>query len=222
MASNGNGSGSDGLRRHDLGGQTPEQLGELRASRDHRQGLVDLHDHVIERLFAAGLDLQGTIEACRSPEVRQRLTRTVDDLQSTIEEIRTTVFESHFPGRLGSDFRQRIQKALGALMGNRDITTTLRFAGPTSVVGDDLADHIEAVITEAVLNAVGHSDASRVMVNIAIADELAIDIIDNGSATLADNQRLATTMHRRAEQIGGSCRIAAPQRAAPTCTGPPR
>lgn len=196
-------------RRHDLGGQTPEQLEELLAVRDHIEQLHDLHDHVIEKLFGAGLDLQGTIARARSPEVVERLTRTVDDLQSTIEELRSTIFELQSPFGALCDLRQRIQSAVGGLTEDRDINTTWRFSGPMSVVGDELADHVEAVIAEAVSNTVGHS-ATRLTVEVAIADELVVDVVDNGCGVLADNQRLATTIHHRAEQIGGSCRIAAP------------
>lgn len=228
MASDADGSVSAGLPSV-VDGQTPEQLDELLAAGDHIEVLrdlhdhvIDLHDHVIERLFAAGLDLQGTIVNCGSPEVRERLTRTVDDLQSTIEDIRTAIFELQFPRRIAIDLRQRIRNAVDTLTDHRDITTTFRFSGPMSVVGVDLADHVEAVITEAVSTAVGHSGASRMMIEVGIADELAIDIIDNGSGNLADNQRLATTMHCRAEQVGGSCRVAAPPGVVPMCAGSPR
>jgi signal transduction histidine kinase len=186
---------------------------ELAVLADRERIAHDLHDHVIDRLFAAGMDLQATIARCGSPEDMERLTRTVDDLQSTIDDIRTTVFRMQFPAKHASDLRQRIQTAVGGLTADRDdITTTMRFVGPMSVVGVELADHVEAVITEAVTNAVRHSRASRLMIEVAIGDELAVDIVDNGCGILADNQRLATTMHRRAQQIGGSCRITAPPR----------
>ena len=55
----------------------------------------DLHDHVIQRLFAAGIDLQGTIARSRSSEITDRLNRTVTDLQTMIEDIRTTIFDLH-------------------------------------------------------------------------------------------------------------------------------
>ena len=57
----------------------------------------DLHDHVIQRLFAAGLDLQGTIARSKAPEISDRLARTVDDLQATIETIRSTIFDLQSP-----------------------------------------------------------------------------------------------------------------------------
>ena len=55
----------------------------------------DLHDHVIQRLFAVGLALQRTVPRARSTEVQQRLSDSVDDLQGVIQEIRTTIFDLH-------------------------------------------------------------------------------------------------------------------------------
>ncbi len=79
----------------------------LAAGREHARQLTlvaereriahDLHDHVIQRLFAAGMDLQGTVARVRSPEVGDRLNRTLDDLQTIIEEIRTTIFQLKSP-----------------------------------------------------------------------------------------------------------------------------
>jgi len=58
----------------------------------------DLNDHVIQRIFAVGLDLQGTIAQSRSSEITARLNRSVTDLQTVIEDIITTVFELHVTG----------------------------------------------------------------------------------------------------------------------------
>jgi Histidine kinase/GAF domain len=57
----------------------------------------DLHDHVIQRLFTGGMDLQGTIGAPHRPEITARLTRTIDDLQTTIDDIRTRIFNLRAP-----------------------------------------------------------------------------------------------------------------------------
>lgn len=169
----------------------------------------DLHDHVIQRLFAAGMDLQGTVARARSPEVIERLNRTLDDLQTIIEEIRTTIFQLKSPAQPEGGFRNRIQRVVADLTENRDIVTTVRMRGPTTAVGGELAEHAEAVAAEAVSNAVRHSGASRLTVEIDVDSVLTLDIIDNGSGMPADNQRrsgLANMMHR-AEQVGGRCEV---------------
>lgn len=172
----------------------------------------DLHDHVIQRLFAAGMDLQGTLARARSPEVADRLNRTLDDLQTIIEEIRTTIFELKSPAAAGGDFRHRIQRVVADLTGDRDLVTTVRLDGPMTAVGPELADHAEAVTTEAVSNALRHSGASRLTVSISVADMFILDVIDNGCGIPAGNARRSglANMARRAEQLGGTCEISSP------------
>ena len=169
----------------------------------------NLHDLVIQRVFAVGMDLQGTVARSRSPEVTARLNRTLSDLQAIIEDIRTAIFGLQSPAGQTSSFRQRIQQTVANLTDNRDITTTLQISGPLSVIGDPVAEHAEAVITEAISNAVRHSGGTGLTIKVAVADELAIDITDNGNGIPADNRRHSglANMRRRAEQVGGHCTI---------------
>jgi signal transduction histidine kinase len=172
----------------------------------------DLHDHVIQRLFAAGMNLQGTLARARSPEVAERLNRTLDDLQTIIEEIRSTIFQLKSPLVKDGDFRQRIQRVVAELTENRDIVTTMRIQGPMTTVGGELAEHAEAVTAEAVSNALRHSGASRLTVEISAADMFILDISDNGCGIPVDNARRSglANMKHRAEQLGGSCEITTP------------
>jgi signal transduction histidine kinase len=191
----------------------------LASGREHARQLMivaereriahDLHDHVIQRLFAAGMDLQGTVGRVRSPEVADRLNRTLDDLQTIIEEIRTTIFRLKSPLEHFSGFRDRIQRVVADLTENRDIVTTVRMHGPTTAISGELAEHAEAVTAEAVSNAVRHSGASRLSVEVNVADMFTVDIVDNGCGMPVDNPRrsgLANMMYR-AQQVGGNCEI---------------
>ena len=172
----------------------------------------DLHDHVIQRLFAIGLDVQGTIARTSSSDVVARLNGTIDDLQNTIEDIRTTIFELQYSTTGGDEFRRRIQDAVADLTENRDIITTLHVSGPMTAVGPDLAQQAEAVVVEAVSNAVRHSGATHLSIDVAVADELKVDVIDDGCGIPTDNQRQSglVNLRRRAEQVGGTCRITSP------------
>jgi signal transduction histidine kinase len=172
----------------------------------------DLHDHVIQRIFAAGMNLQGTLARARSPEVAQRLNRTLDDLQTIIEEIRTTIFQLTSPSGNEGDFRQRIQRVVAELTENRDVVTTVRLHGPSTAVGGELAEHAEAVTTEAISNALRHSGASRLTVEVSVADMFVLDISDDGCGIPAGNRRRSglANMKRRAEQLGGTCEITSP------------
>lgn len=172
----------------------------------------DLHDHVIQRLFATGMDLQGTLARARSPEVAERLNRTLDDLQTIIEEIRTTIFQLKSPLGKGADFRRRIQQVVADLTENRGLVTTIRLHGPMTAVSGALAEHAEAVTTEAVSNCLRHSGASRLTVEVDVADMFILDVTDNGCGIPADNARNSglANMKYRAEQLGGTCEITNP------------
>lgn len=189
-----------------------EDARQLAVLADRERIAHDLHDHVIQRLFAAGMDLQGTLARARSPEVADRLNRTLDDLQTIIEEIRTTIFALRSPAAVAGDFRHRIQRVIAELTENRDLVTTVRMDGPMTAVGAELAEHAEAVTAEAVSNAVRHSGASRLTVQIGVADMFTLDVIDNGRGIPAGNTRRSglANMTRRAEQLGGSCEISSP------------
>ena len=188
---------------------TREQARELSITVDRERIAHDLHDHVIQRLFAVGMDLQGTVARSRSSEVTERLNRTIDDLQATIDEIRATIFALQSPRRAGAGFRQRIQHAIAALTENRDIKTTVRMFGPLSAIGDDIAGHAEPVIVEAVSNAVRHSGAEHVTIEITVDDALRIDVTDDGCGIPTDNTRHSglANLKRRAELVGGNCEI---------------
>src|SRR5581483_7677606 len=122
-----------------------------------------------------------------SPEITGRLTRTLDDLQGTIDDIRATIFKLQNPVVEREGLRQRIQNCVAELTEDRDIATTLDIAGPLSDVFGELADHAEAVITEAVSNAVRHAGASQLTVRICADDQLTVEVIDNGCGIPQDN-----------------------------------
>ncbi len=152
---------------------------ELDVLADRDRIARDLHDHVIQRLFAVGLALQATIPRARSSEVQQRLSEYVDDLQAIIGEIRTTIFDLHGPTIGLARLRQRLDDAI-AQHSNETVQITTQFVGPLSVVGATLAGHAEAVVREAVSNAVQHARASILHVIVKVEDDLTIEVRDDG------------------------------------------
>ena len=186
-----------------------ERTREVAILADRERIAHDLHDHVIQKLFAAGLDLQGTIARAQSSEVVNRLTNTVDDLQKTIEDIRATIFRLQMPVQPAENFRQRIQSMVAELTEDRGIATTLDISGALTAVTGELADHAEAVVTEAVSNAVRHAQARRLTVRVEVDHRLIIEVIDDGRGIPMENQRRSglANMARRAAQVGGECSI---------------
>jgi len=189
---------------------TQRQMRELSILTDRDRIARDLHDHVIQRLFAVGLALQGTIPRARVPEVQQRLTDCVDDLQEVIQEIRTAIFDLHGSSSGVTRLRQRLDEAI-AQFSMSNLRTTVQYTGPLSVVDAALADHAEAVVREAVSNAVRHAGATTLTVNVAVSDDLCIDVVDDGIGIPAEMTGSGlTNLRRRAEDAGGDFSIARP------------
>src|SRR5213075_1139979 len=143
------------------------RMRELDVLADRDRIARDLHDHVIQRLFAVGLALQGAVPRARSTEVQQRLSDCVDDLQEVIQEIRTAIFDLHGASSGTTRLRQRLDEAV-AQFASDELRTTLKFVGPLSVVDAALADHAEAVVREAVSNAVRHANATTLNINVNV------------------------------------------------------
>lgn len=183
--------------------RTQRQMRELSILTDRDRIARDLHDHVIQRLFAVGLALQGTIPRARAPEVQQRLMGCVDDLQDVIQEIRTAIFDLHGGSSGVTRLRQRLDEAIEQFAG-ADLRTTVQYVGPLSVVDARLADHAEAVVREAVSNAVRHAEASTLAVNVVVEDDLCIEVSDDGRGIPDEVTGSGLiNLRRRAEDVGG-------------------
>jgi two-component system, NarL family, sensor histidine kinase DevS len=183
------------------------RMRELDVLTDRDRIARDLHDHVIQRLFAVGLALQGTVPRTRDSEVQQRLSEAVDDLQGVIQDIRTTIFDLHGASQGITRLRQRIDEAVAQFAGS-GLRTTVQFVGPLSVVDSALADHAEAVVREGVSNAVRHADATTLTVKVRVEDDLSIEVSDNGRGIPDEFTGSGlTNLRRRAEQAGGEFTI---------------
>lgn len=170
----------------------------------------DLHDHVIQRLFAAGLSLQGTVQRTSQPEVAARLAATIDDLQSIVADIRNSIFDLH-SGDQGPAPRRRLHAIVAQMTAESGLRTTMHVSGPVSVLGPPLSDHVEATIREAVSNVVRHARASTVAVTVRVRDEVTIDIVDDGIGLPENTSRSSglANLAARAHGAGGRFRVRA-------------
>jgi signal transduction histidine kinase len=170
----------------------------------------DLHDHVIQRLFAIGLVMQGVQKQVPAPTVRDRLGRAIEQLDHTISEIRTTILELHSPSDgQGEGLRRRLLSAVTDLTAEAEVKPTVRMSGPLdTVVPADIADHVEAVLREAVSNAVRHAGAERLVVTVDVAEDITVEVVDDGVGIPAHVGRsgLRNVAHR-AETLGGELRL---------------
>jgi signal transduction histidine kinase len=140
----------------------------------------DLHDVVIQRLFAAGLGLQSMSRLIGRDDLRQRLDQTVTDLDTTIRDIRTAIFELRAPATasLHGELIDTVEASVDAL----GFRPTLRVTGPIDRgVPEALRPEIVAVAREALSNVVRHAHAHAVEVSVAVAsDEFTLRVTDDG------------------------------------------
>lgn len=187
-----------------------DRLGEVRVLEDRERIARDLHDTVIQRMFASGLSLQGLVARETDPDVANRLQQVIDDLDETVRHIRTTIFELQRPRIPGRSTRQEIIDIVEELVEPAGIVTEVRFEGPLDLsVPDGIADHLEAAVREAVTNAVRHSGCTLVRIDIAVADEVKARIVDDGRG-IDEARPEGHGLHNlrsRAEDLGGECVI---------------
>jgi signal transduction histidine kinase len=182
---------------------------ELLAVLEDRERIArDLHDVVIQRLFATGLQLQSAARLAGRPEVAQRIGAAVDDLDSTIRDIRSAIFELRAPATatLRADIRSTVDAAAASL----GFRPELVLDGPIdSAVPDAVRPDLVAVLREALSNAVRHAQATAVRVHVAVGDgRLDLTVADNGVGTgVLDERGGLANLRQRATGLGGTFEI---------------
>ncbi|MFC6064137.1 GAF domain-containing protein [Streptomyces ochraceiscleroticus] len=195
----------------DRGRRESEQVAALR---ERDRIAQDLHDLAIQRLFATGMTLQSAGRLIERPEAALRVGRAVDDLDETIKIIRSTIFglRTAADPREGAGLRRRILDVVGAAGEALGFSPSLRMEGPVDTdVPSATAEHLLAVLTEALSNAARHAHARRVDVALTVADEAVLSVTDDGVGLGAGTPGGGlTNLRSRADLLGGSLRLEAP------------
>jgi signal transduction histidine kinase len=184
---------------------------EVEVLEDRDRIARDLHDHVIQRLFAIGLGMQSTHRREKSPQQAARLTEHIDQLHDVIQEIRTAIFDLQTGPADKPRLRSILHELITELTAEAPLRTMVRMSGPLDVVPADLALHIQAVVREAVSNAVRHARATDLTITVSVDDDLAIDVTDNevGIPDTVARSGLHNLI-QRAATAGGTCTITRP------------
>ncbi len=206
-----------------FGSQAAVTLVLAQARREHERLAVyedrdriarDLHDLVIQRLFATGMMLQGTTRIDDVPEAAaERVARAVDELDETIKEIRQTIFALHEPvdgptdSARGRVLRETAQSA--ALLG---FEPAVRFVGPVdSMLTAQATDHLVAALREALTNAAKHAQARRVEVVVQIDQGEGVLLVTDDGVGIASSgpgrRSGVANIVGRAHELGGTCRL---------------
>jgi signal transduction histidine kinase len=199
---------------------------ELADGRTHRQRMAvledrdriarDLHDHVIQRLFAAGLSVQSVASALGGGGHSARLGRVVSDIDETIRQIRTSIFQLRGPlGPETDSARGQVLKVVTEVTELLGFEPEVRFSGPIdSMASEAVLDDVVAVLREALTNVARHAEASRVEVEISVSTtQLTLEVKDNGSGIGETARRSGlANIQDRAEQRGGALIVTAPDK----------
>jgi len=184
--------------------QAMEDREELAVVSDRDRIARDLHDVVIQRLFATGLQLQGMRAIIVNPEVGERIEKAVDDLDQTIRDIRTTIFELQH--RQGGSVRSLVRALVKEYAPVLGFTPTVRILGPVdTTISSGLAEQVLAVLREALSNIARHAVADQAEVEIAASpSEVVLTVTDNGTGLPADRVESGLrNARRRASAQGG-------------------
>ncbi|HEY5398040.1 MAG TPA: GAF domain-containing protein [Trebonia sp.] len=173
----------------------------------------DLHDLVIQRLYATGMSLEGTMPMINRPEVADRITNAVDAMDETIKVIRTTIFALQSRGgntgpRLRTEIVALAEEAAAGALG---FAPALRLgSGLDSHGNPEVAEQALAVLREALSNAARHANATRVDVTADVdgTGMLTLRVVDNGIGIGLQTRRSGLlNLANRAEELGGEMRV---------------
>jgi signal transduction histidine kinase len=186
---------------------------QLALFEDRERIARDLHDRVIQRLFACGLSLQGLASATADDTTVARIETTVDDIDESIRDLRTVIF-----GLTRRQSRSSVRDNVLALAAEAARSLTfdprVRFDGPIdTVVVPDLGEHLLAALRETLANVAKHAQASHVDVDVTVGDTLSLRVADDGVGLpdettpprAGDGLR---NLASRAESLGGTFRAA--------------
>jgi signal transduction histidine kinase len=169
----------------------------------------DLHDLVIQRLFATGLQLQGASRLAVRPEVRQRISDAVTELDATIRDIRASIFELHHrPGE--SSLRADVHDLVRGYAGVLGFTPAVQISGPIDTAVTAEAElQLLAVLREGLSNVARHAHATSVVVEIRVSarDVTALVRDDGVGVGVAARESGLANMRARAEALGGVVRL---------------
>ncbi|SNY59151.1 GAF domain-containing sensor histidine kinase [Paractinoplanes atraurantiacus] len=207
----------DAVQLSTFAGQAALALERVRAQQERQQLALledreriarDLHDIVIQRLFATGMHLQGAVHQTAKPEVAKRINTAVDDLDATIRDIRRSIFELRTP--TGPSLRAELNEAVAAAVEGLGFRPVLDTSGPVdNAIPDDFRPEILAVLREALSNVARHARANNARISLRAADgEVVLRVEDDGIGFDPARARGGVVnMGERARQLDGSLEI---------------
>jgi len=182
---------------------------ELSLVRERDRIARDLHDTVIQNLYATGLGLQAAHRDDADPvEVRERVGRAIESIDATVKEIRSTIFALQESPSDDRGVRGRLLAVAEELSGLIGFPPRMRLDGPLdTLVERELADHLVPVVRESLTNVAKHARATSVVVRVeVVAGAIELEVIDDGvglPGTIRPNGMGIGNIRDRAALLGG-------------------
>ena len=184
---------------------------ELALLEDRERIARDLHDTVIQRLFAVGLSLQGAL--ARSPDdlTKERIDLAIDEIDATIRDIRTAIFSLHTRRMPLSGVREDTLNVTREAARALGFEPHVVFEGLVdSAIPEAVREQIVPTLREALSNVARHSRATRVSISVSVTGDAVLLRVDDNGVGVADGVRSGTglqNMSERAAALGGACTV---------------
>jgi len=166
----------------------------------------DLHDLVIQRLFAVGLALESAARLPDPGAVADRISTAVDEIDETIRDIRRTIFEISSAHRSGRQLRRQVSDVVADATASLGLEPSVRLTGPVdSIVNPQIWEHLLATLREALSNVSRHAGAHSVDIDLRVEDDVVLAVRDDGCGfTPGGRESGIRNIRHRAKTLGGS------------------
>ena len=170
----------------------------------------DLHDTVIQRIFAVGLSVQGVRARQRDPHTVELLGDAIDELEGAMADLRGAIYNLRASPRPGRGLRRDIADVIRHEARALGFEPSLEFDGPIDTIARAIGDELIPTLREALSNVARHAAASEALIRLRANGDVVLDVVDNGSG-LADDRIAGNglrNMEVRAVRLGGECSVA--------------
>ena len=186
--------------------RSQERERRLQVQADRDRIARDLHDHVVQRIFATALALDriGRSVEAETPDLARRLAERVDELDGTISRIRTSIFELQHQDASPEGVRHRLVEVVRSVVDGHGLRPDLRVHGEVEELPAELVPDVVATVRELVTNVVRHARAERVTVTVTVGDRVRVQVTDDGCGLPSITVRSGlANLADRAERRGG-------------------
>ncbi|WP_260982462.1 GAF domain-containing protein [Arthrobacter sp. U41] len=182
---------------------------ELLVFTDRDRIARDLHDLVIQRLFAAGLSVQSLTRFTKDELATERIRTITGELDEAIRSLRDTIYSLKSSSGETELLSGRIRRVTRSSAKSMPFTPRLTLTGPVDAVTPDKADNVVAVVSEGLSNAIRHSGADAISVSVGVVKgRVTVVITDNGAGFAEPEKRRGlANLEDRAKMLDGECTI---------------